>query len=133
MLQLCCFRQMCLQGCNVFSETGTVWENYSPEYKKQGPPAQPNFVGWTGLIPIAVLIEYVFGIKADAKNDEIVWRVNLTERHGIERYPFGGKSVTLLCEDRENADQEPQITVKCETPIKVRVIWHRGEKVIEVK
>ena len=127
-------------GCNtlenvveVYKQTGTVWENYSPEHACPGKPAKSDFVGWTGLIPIAVLIEYVFGIKADAQNDEIVWRVNLTEQHGIERYPFGGKSVELMCAARENADDEPQITIKCDTPVKLRVIWHVGEKVIESK
>ena len=127
-------------GCNtlenvveVYKQTGTVWENYSPEHACPGKPAKSDFVGWTGLIPIAVLIEYVLGIKADAQNDEIVWRVNLTEQHGIERYPFGGKSVTLLCDARESIDAEPQITIKCDTPVKLRVIWRGGEKVIESK
>ena len=127
-------------GCNtlenvveVYKQTGTVWENYSSEHACPGKPAKSDFVGWTGLIPIAVLIEYVLGIKADAQNDEIVWRVNLTEQHGIERYPFGGKSVTLLCDARESIDAEPQITIKCDTPVKLRVIWHGGEKVIESK
>ncbi len=125
-------------GCNtlenvvkVYLETGTVWENYSPEHARPGQPAKSDFVGWTGLIPIAVLIEYVFGIKADAKNDEIVWRVNLTEQHGMERYPFGGRSVTLLCDARESVDAEPHITLTCDTPVKVRVIWNGGEKVIQ--
>ena len=125
-------------GCNtlenvvkVFLETGTVWETYSSEHECPGKPAKSDFVGWTGLIPIAVLIEYVFGIKADAQNDEIVWRVNLTEQHGMVRYPFGGKSVDLLCAARESAQQEPQITVTCNTPVKVRVIWDGGEKVVE--
>jgi hypothetical protein len=117
----------------VFLETDTVWENYSSEHVRPGKPAKSDFVGWTGLIPIAVLIEYVFGIKADAKNDEIVWRVNLTEKHGIERYPFGGKSVTLLCEARESTDAEPQITVKCDAPVKVRILWNGKEKRIESK
>ena len=127
-------------GCNtldnvveVYRQTGTVWENYSPEHTCPGKPAKSDFVGWTGLIPIAVLIEYVLGIKADAKNDEIVWRVNLTEQHGIERYPFGGKSVDLVCAARQSADDEPQITIKCDTPVKLRVIWPGGEKVIESK
>ncbi len=127
-------------GCNtldnvveVYKQTGTVWENYSPEHTRPGQPAKSDFVGWTGLIPIAVLIEYVLGIKADANNDEIVWRVNLTEQHGIERYPFGGRSVTLLCDAREGVDAEPQITIKCDTPVKLRVIWHGGEKVIGTK
>lgn len=115
----------------VFNTTGTVWENYSPELEKPGDPARPDFVGWSGLIPIAVLFEYVFGIKADAKNDEIVWRVNLTEQHGIEKYPFGGKFVDLCCEARENAAAEPAVTVKCDSPVRVRVIWEGGEKVYE--
>ena len=123
-------------GCNtldnvvkVFNQTGTVWENYAPEYPKEG-WARPDFVGWTGLIPVAVLFEYVFGIQADAKNHEIVWRVNLTERHGIEQYPFDGLFVDLLCEAREDASAEPVITVKCDSPVRVRIIWNGGEKVI---
>ena len=115
----------------VFNETGTVWENYSPEHLRPGAPAKSDFVGWTGLSPVAVLIEYVFGIKADAKNDEIVWRVNLTEKHGFEQYPFGGRFVDLVCEAREDTKAEPVITVKCDSPVKVRVIWDGGEKVIE--
>lgn len=67
---------------------------------------------------------------ADAKNDEIVWRVNLTEAHGIEKYPFGGKFVDLLCEARESAAAEPVITVTCDSPVKVHVIWEGGEKVV---
>ena len=125
-------------GCNtldnvvkVFLETDTVWENYSSEHECPGNPAKSDFVGWTGLIPIAVLIEYVFGIKADAQNGEIVWRVSLTEQHGMERYPFDGKSVDLVCAARESATDEPQITIKCDTPVKLRVIWPGGEKVIE--
>ena len=114
----------------VFNTTGTVWENYSPELEKPGDPARPDFVGWSGLIPIAVLIEYVFGIQADAKNDEIVWRVNLTEKHGVEKYPFGGKFVDLCCEAREDTAAEPVVTVKCDSPVRVRVIWAGGEKVI---
>ena len=115
----------------VFNTTGTVWENYSSEHAKPGNPARPDFVGWTGLIPIAVLIEYVFGIQADAKNEEIVWRVNLTEEHGIEKYPFGGRFVDLHCEARENTAAEPVVTVKCDSPVRVRVIWEGGEKVYE--
>ncbi|MBE6652494.1 MAG: glycoside hydrolase [Ruminococcaceae bacterium] len=123
-------------GCNtldnvvkVFNATGTVWENYAPEYPKEG-WARPDFVGWTGIIPVAIMFEYVFGIKSDANNDEIVWRVNLTEKHGIEQYPFGGRFVDLICEAREDASAEPVITVKCDSPVKVRVIWNGGEKVI---
>ncbi len=114
----------------VFKETGTVWENYAPEKKAPGDPAKPDFVGWTGLIPVAVLIEYVLGIHADMQRGEIVWRINRTERHGMERYPFGEQSVDLLCEARESSDAEPVVTVRSDSPVKVHVIWDGGEKIV---
>ncbi len=122
-------------GCNtldnvvkVFRETQTVWENYSPELSAPGQPAKPDFVGWTGLIPIATLFEYVMGIGAE--EDGIVWRVRLTDRHGICRYPFRGTSVDLICEARENDGEEPKITVVSDTPVKVRVLWNGKEKIV---
>ncbi len=115
---------------DVFKETGTVWENYAPEKKAPGGPAKPDFVGWTGLIPVAVLIEFVLGINADMQRDEIVWRISRTERHGIENYPFGDKSVDLICEARDSIEEEPQVTVHCATPVKVRIIWNGGEKLV---
>ena len=36
----------------VFENTGTLWENYSPENVKQGSISAPNFVGWTGFLPL---------------------------------------------------------------------------------
>lgn len=115
---------------DIFKSTGTLWENYSPEMKAAGKPAKPNFVGWTGLIPIAVLIEYVLGINTDVNKNEIVWRINLTEKHGIEGYPFGDAFVDLICEARENTTDEPIITVKSDKKVRVRVIWDGGEKMI---
>lgn len=113
----------------VYRNTGTLWENYSPEKPMPGDPAKPDFVGWTGLIPVAVLIEYVLGIYADRQKEEIVWRINRTERHGIERYPFGEHVVNLVCEARESVGEEPQVTVRCGVPVQVRVLWDGGEKI----
>jgi hypothetical protein len=48
----------------VFEKTGTVWENYAPEMAAPG-QAQRDFVGWTGLPPVAVLFEYVFDLRPD--------------------------------------------------------------------
>ena len=114
----------------VFRSTGTVWENYAPESTNHGSIAKPDFVGWTGLIPIAVLFEYVFGIQADTKQNEIIWRVTLTEKHGIKQYPFGGRFVDLCCEARTDDSVEPVVTVTSDTPVTVRVIWSGGTKVI---
>ena len=42
----------------------------------------PDFVGWAGLGPIALLIENIIGIQADVPEREIVWYVTRTDRHG---------------------------------------------------
>lgn len=115
----------------VFNDTGTVWENYQPDAVAPGVPAKPNFVGWTGLAPISVMFEFVFGIKPHVADNTVVWNVNRLERHGIENYPFGAdNTLTLMCEKRSSADEEPQITVKSEKPVKVIVRWNGKEKTV---
>ena len=106
----------------VFEKKGTVYEYYSPElpYNNSG---KPDFVGWGGIAPIAVFFEYVMGIKGNAGERHITWRVNLTERHGIERYPLGEGTVDLMCEARSSADERPVVTVKADFPVTVDVIW----------
>ena len=110
----------------VFKKTGTVFEYYSPEmpYNNSG---KRDFVGWGGVGPVAILFEYVFGIKADAQNRRIMWRVGCTDRHGIENYPLGDATVDLICEARENDGTRPNINVKSDLPVSVKVIWNGGE------
>lgn len=114
----------------VYNETGTLWENYAPEEITRGSHSRPNFVGWTGLSPIAILFEYVLGIRTDDESGKIVWHVNRTERHGIFDYPFGGGSVDLLCEARTE-DERPQITVRSDKPVCVEVYWEKGSFTIQ--
>lgn len=71
----------------VFRNTGTVWENYAPEKAVPGNPAKSDFVGWTGLTPIAVLFEYVFGIRADSRKNQITWDVIVPSAMGCRIIP----------------------------------------------
>ncbi|NNE97668.1 MAG: hypothetical protein HKN25_01475 [Pyrinomonadaceae bacterium] len=43
----------------VYSATGTFWENYSPDLVSFGMPSRMDFCGWTALIPVAVYNEYI--------------------------------------------------------------------------
>lgn len=72
----------------VFEKTGTVWENYSPDSVSPGQPARADFVGWGGLPPIAVLLEFVFGIDPHSVENRIIWNINLNENFGVKNYPF---------------------------------------------
>ncbi len=110
---------------SAFNTTGTLWENYSPEQPQPG-QARPDFVGWTGLVPINILFEYVFGIQPDYAADKLVWRVALTEEHGVQNYRFGDAVLTLHCAARADANEKPIVTVEADHPVTVQVIWPGG-------
>ena len=113
---------------DVFKKTDTLFENYAPEYIdgefSEGNPAKSDFVGWTGLAPVSILFEYVFGIKPDAANNKIVWDVNLLEEHGIKNYPFGTDgTLTLICKKRTDENEKPQIIFESDIPLTLEVRW----------
>ncbi len=110
-----------------FNRTGTLWENYAPEYRGEYSSDRADFVGWTGLTPISILLEYVFGIRYYAEENKIVWHVNLLEEHGVENYPIkGGKTIRLICTRRTDRSQTPIILTDAED-ITIEVINHNKE------
>ena len=119
----------------VWKDTGTFWEYYSPEAVEPGFMARKDFVGWAGLPPIAVFIEYILGIQSNYAENKIEWTVNQLEAHGIDRYPFGPEStVDLKVAKRANAAAKPVITVKTEQPFDLVVNWGDGQtKTIRVE
>lgn len=115
----------CVTKC--FKETGTLWENYAPEKVERGNISKPEFVGWTGLVPISVMFEFVLGIKNDPVQNKIIWHVNQLEKHGIKDYPIGnGKKIDLVCDARSSKDEKPVITVSPDCPIEIEIIWDGG-------
>lgn len=111
----------------VFEDTGTVWENYAPEGALPGRPAKPDFVGWTGLPAIAVLLEEVFGLQPDVPNQTLDWDVRLMDEFGVEQYPFGaGALLNLHCEARESVLDKPFITASSNRPLTLRIHWAGG-------
>lgn len=110
------------QVLQVFAETGTLWENYSPDVAAPGPEARPDFVGWTGLSPVSVLLEHVIGIRPGTDAGSLVWDVRLTEEHGVERYSLAsGGSVDLRCAARGSASEPPRLTVVTDVPLAIEV------------
>ncbi|HLN54246.1 MAG TPA: trehalase family glycosidase [Lentimicrobium sp.] len=115
----------------VFNGTGTLFENYAPD-KVQGNDRK-DFVGWTGIVPITVLFEYVFGIRPDVPHNTIIWDINLTDAFGIADYPFGNKgTLSLHCQKRNSPYDEPSIEVKSNTHFTLILKWRGGEKRIEI-
>ncbi len=115
----------------VYQRTGTLYENYAPESRDRGDTSKFDFVGWTGLAPISVLFEYVFGIHPDAQARKIEWQVNLCEEHGIRQYPLGDATVDLICHARQTDTEEPVITLRSDRPVTLEVIFGGGRRVYE--
>ena len=115
----------------VFNKYGTVYENYSPEHEEPGKPAMKDFVGWGGIPPVAVFLEYYLGIRPDVPNNQIIWDVRICQSHGVLKYPFGTSGIIdLKCESRKNNSEEPSISAKSTHPIKIIVKWQGGSKTI---
>ena len=91
--------------------------------------ARKDFVGWTGLPPIAVFIESILGIRSNYADGRIEWDLRQTEAHGISRYPFGPEGlVELKAAARRSPDEKPVITVTTNVPFTLTVLWGDGEQ-----
>lgn len=113
-----------LAVARVFKDTHTIWESYDPEKlthgKLYGSPVRKDFVGFSGVTPIAMLIRDVFGIDITPKG--IVWNVRLKERHGIENLTLpDGNVVSLVCEKYDPACKGSRVRITSQRPINVKV------------
>lgn len=118
----------------VFKKTETFWEYYAPESANPGLLARPNFVGWTGLPPIAVLFEGIFGITVNFPKKTVIWNVNLLDVHGVTRFPFGKEGViSLKCFNRKSTTEPPKIEIESNVEFNLELNWEGGEKLFAVK
>ena len=116
---------------DVFKETGTIWENYAPDAAKPGDPAARDFVGWSGIGPIMYLIEYGVGVRADASANTIIWTIRSPRRVGVERFRFGGKTVSLICE-APDAQGRRSVQVKSDGAFRLRLIHGGATRELDV-
>ncbi len=116
----------------IFNDTKIIWENYSPEFLSGND--RENFVGEGGLTGTAILLEYIFGVRADAPNNSIVWDIRLLDEFGIDDYPFGKDGlVDLRAKARKKSTDEPRIKIKSNVPFTLKLIWDGGSSIIDVK
>jgi hypothetical protein len=108
----------------VFAKTGSIWESYSPTAvepgKIYGQRVRNEFVGFSGIAPISLLIEHVFGIRATV--DRIDWDVRLPEAHGVRHLRLGdGTLVDLECGPAPSDGSSRKIDVRASRPVPVYV------------
>jgi hypothetical protein len=115
----------------VFKETGTIWENYAAQHVAHGEPAKGDFVGWSGIGPIAFFLEYAIGIRADALANKIAWDIRSPARVGVERFWFAGKTVSLICE-KADATGDRTVTVTSDGTFDLAATWQGKTEALQV-
>ena len=116
----------------VYVKTGTLWENYAPDSIAPGNKSRPDFVGFTGCGPIALLIENVIGIRVDAASRTITWFLHRQDRHGIRGLRFGDIETDLLCRATDGARREREIQVKSNQPFNLVIPSGGGQKTYNI-
>lgn len=118
---------------DVFETTGTYWENYSPEKAAPGDPAKKDFVGWGGVGPIAVLLEYVLGLRPDYARDVLVWDVRRTEAHGVRDYPLGKDTlIDLAVAARSTPTAAPVVSITASRALRIELRWEGGTRLLNI-
>jgi hypothetical protein len=113
-----------------YEKTQAVWEHHAPDKPSEG-RGRSNFVGWTGITPIAVLFEYLFGLRYDSRSQRLTWNLRRTEEHGVSRYPFGADGVVeLRASARNSSSDKPRVSITSNRPLEVELIWPGGSELI---
>ena len=116
----------------VYEKTGTVWENYAPDLCSPGDPAKPDFVGWSGIGPISLLIENILGFRVNGVEKSLTWHLTRTDKHGINNLNVGKTIVSAICEERESHNSPASISVMTDATLKLIVFYHDVERVYEL-
>lgn len=108
----------------VYRKTHTLWEVYAPEMYAPASNAsglymvEPDFVGWTGLGPISMLIETLIGIEMEAPENTIRWNITSTRKHGVRQLFFNGSRVDLIATP---VDVGYEVLLRSEKAIRVEI------------
>jgi glycogen debranching enzyme len=104
----------------AFEQEHTITENMEPDYPR-GHGAR-EFVGWGGIGPISNLIEYVLGFQAKAPERLVEWRIERTDRHGIQNLSIGKDTIELICDRRAHVSAPCNIAVQSTGECTLKVI-----------
>lgn len=111
----------------VWKATGQIWENYCSEASTRGSWSGSPYC-WSALGPIALLIEVVIGIEADALANKITWTLPEQDSIGIRRLALGDNTVSLVQRISGNGRQ---IEVSAELPFTLEMRVNGKMKAIQ--
>ena len=117
----------------------TLWESYAPDYPTPATRwdskylVRQDFVGWSGLGPVALLLENVIGLQPVAPEDKLYWDLRLREKHGVQNYQFGDNVVDIFCISNELPAGPAVINIKSNSPFELLISTQIGKKTLDIK
>lgn len=116
----------------IYNDTGTIWENYPPDFIDSGDADKHDFVGWSGIAPTLYLLEFAVGLKGDAANQQLSWRLQPgMGTVGCNRYWFAGRTLDLLA--TEQPDGTYQVTATSDAPVTLKVQYGSKEHRVQLE
>ena len=124
--------------CKVESDPafGSIWECYAPDSYRPATTeyntlCRDEFVGWSGIAPITMLIENIIGLTFDATKNQVTFRLNSRKECGLENMIFNGNKISVVCTHYEPFKGKTVIETKAEHPFKLKVevkyLWYPVE------
>lgn len=97
----------------------TIWECYSPtEHRpstaEAGEIVRADFVGWSGLAPVTMLIENIIGLRFYADENKVVFDMFPGQLCGVKNMRFNGGNVSIVCTKYIPAGGQSHIEVTAE-------------------
>jgi hypothetical protein len=94
---------------------------------------RPDFVGWSGLGPTAILIEHVLGFEIHAPQRTVTWHIRLEEEHGVDALPIGGGyHADFHCIPCGTTAKSAVVTVNAEAPFNLIVHHEKRTKKLSI-
>lgn len=105
---------------------GSVWECYCPEAAKPataeaGELVRPDFVGWSGLAPITMLIENIIGLRFDASQNTISFDLRYQKPCGLNNMAFNGSKVSIQLTHYDPRPGHSALSICCEKPLTLKL------------
>jgi hypothetical protein len=117
----------------------TIWESYAPDYKRPATRwdghyyVRQDFVGWSGLGPIALVLENILGLQPVATEKTLYWNLRLPEPHGVINYHFGKITANIHCESNELPAGEASLLIESDGDFKLIISCQVGQREFDIK
>lgn len=111
---------------------GGIWEAYAPESfrpstTEKGTAVRANFVGWSGIVPITMLIENIIGLKFDASQNTVTFSLFPDSICGLKNMQFNDNNISIECKEYTPFKGKSVVDVEAEKPftliVKTNYLW----------